>query len=160
MKEKPDPHDKIESYSYVQFSKEKPRPDHDYCYPAIEPIKGEEQPEKKRTVSTEPPLLPSKMKGNHPRNRQSPPQLRCRLCRETYTEEQNRPGSCRGGGQDRTLRLLNYQLSYSCRDDDGHCCRRWSLLSLCCPCICCSPQQGHRCGVRGGRCCGGRHEPE
>ncbi|KAG8199401.1 hypothetical protein JTE90_000269 [Oedothorax gibbosus] len=184
------------SYSYVQFSKEKPaarRPDHEYCYPAIESLHKRPQDEeglKKpiSTVSGEPPLLPSKMKGSTHRHRPSPPgQLRCRLCRETYTEEGNRPGSCRDG-DDRTFRCIrcvsclkcaqcmiyhcmsdtegdyNHYDPCTCDDSDGHCCRRWAglgLLSFISPFLWCYPllRCCHKCGVHC-RYCGGKHEPE
>nr|XP_042908544.1 sprouty-related, EVH1 domain-containing protein 2 isoform X2 [Parasteatoda tepidariorum] len=192
----PNNQEKIEllPYSYVSFAKERPeqRAEHDYCYPAIETLKSGRQdyPEnlKKQvaTVSSEPPLLPSKKKGKDSRSQPSPSQSRCRLCLDTYGEEDNRPGSCRYG-RDRTLSCINHAtclscaqcMLYHCMSDaegdfhhhpcscdssDDHCRRRWTglaLLSIFVPCLWCYlPLRAcHRCGVSCGYC-GGQHEPE
>ncbi|GIX71202.1 sprouty-related, EVH1 domain-containing protein 2 [Caerostris darwini] len=196
----PNDHEKIElatldSYSYVQFSKDRMagRAEHDYCYPTLETMKMSKQEStgslKKSisTVSSEPPLLPSKKSSRREARRQSSPsQLKCRLCLDEYTEETNLPGSCRFG-PDRTLNCINHMTCYKCAhcmlyhcmsDEEGdfnqrictcdtsddHCRRRWTglaLLSIFVPCLWCYlPLRAcHRCGVSCGYC-GGKHQPE
>ncbi|GFY31319.1 sprouty-related, EVH1 domain-containing protein 2 [Trichonephila clavipes] len=182
------------SYSYVQFSKNKGEKsaDHEYCYPAIETVMGGKEystdslKKSVSTVSSEPPLLPSKGSSKESRRQSSPSQLRCRLCLDEYTEDNNLPGSCRFG-PDRTLNCINNATCFSCAQcmlyhcmsdaegdfnhhpcaceaSDDHCRRRWAglaLLSIFVPCLWCYlPLRAcHRCGVRCGHC-GGRHQPE
>ncbi|GBN06397.1 Sprouty-related, EVH1 domain-containing protein 1 [Araneus ventricosus] len=198
----PNDPDKIElstlgSYSYVQFSKDRAasRAEHEYCYPAIETMKMTKEEystgslkKSVSTVSSEPPLLPSKSSRKESRRQQaSPTQLKCRLCLDEYTEDTNHPGSCRFG-PDRTLNCIGHVTCYSCAhcmlyhcmsdaegdfndhpctcdaSSDDHCRRRWTglaLLSIFVPCLWCYlPLRAcHRCGVSCGYC-GGKHQPE
>ncbi|KFM59851.1 Sprouty-related, EVH1 domain-containing protein 2, partial [Stegodyphus mimosarum] len=193
-------HEKIElatlgePYSYVQFSRDRQsRAEHDYCYPSIETLKSGKQDytgsikKQVSTVSSEPPLLPSKKKSSQKETRRkSPPgRLQCRHCLDTYVEEENTPGSCEYG-PDRTLSFIDHATCFSCTQcmlyhcmsdaegdfhhhpcscdtSDDHCRRRWTglaLLSIFVPCLWCYlPLRAcHRCGVSCGYC-GGKHEP-
>ncbi|KAF8796671.1 Sprouty-related like protein [Argiope bruennichi] len=185
------------SDSYVHFSKDRAasRAEHEYCYPAIESMKMTREDysagDLKKpisTVSSEPPLLPSKSSRKESRRQQAAPaQLKCALCLDEYTNDTNPPGSCRFG-PDRTLNCINQVTCYSCAHgmlyhcmsnsegefhdqpctcdpvSDGRCRRRWTglaLLSIFVPCLWCYlPLRAcHRCGASCGYC-GGKHQPE
>ncbi|KAL7648755.1 UNVERIFIED_CONTAM: hypothetical protein RMT77_000662 [Armadillidium vulgare] len=106
-------HDKIQvlgdSYSYVQFAKNQPPPNHDYSYPMVEGFgKGERRDSiaslKKHqqlelvggtpSQPLPPPLLPGKRSRKRDRRNRKLVRARCRYCQDSFTEEYNARGSC------------------------------------------------------------------
>lgn len=106
-------HDKIQvlgdSYSYVQFAKNQPPPNHDYSYPMVE---GFNKGDRRDSIASlkkhhqlelvggtpsqplPPPLLPGKRSRKRERRNRKLVRARCRYCQDTFTEEFNSRGSC------------------------------------------------------------------
>ncbi|XP_078672982.1 sprouty-related, EVH1 domain-containing protein 2-like isoform X3 [Branchiostoma floridae x Branchiostoma belcheri] len=173
--------------SYVHFSKNYPKV-HDYSYPMLEPIRTDASSSKsgKSRVVT---VQPSKIFQDRRSQSQTEPlrpqtgEQRCVYCREMFSPEVNRPGSCEFA-PDQTQQYMKrvscmsaaemmvyhcmsdpegeYVEPCSCDTSDDMFCRRWAALSaLTCvvPCLLCYPplQLCYKCGIRC-RCCGGRHK--
>ncbi|XP_035674945.1 sprouty-related, EVH1 domain-containing protein 2-like isoform X2 [Branchiostoma floridae] len=173
--------------SYVHFSKNYPKV-HDYSYPMLEPIRTDTSSSKsgKSRIVT---VQPSKIFQDRRSQSQSEPlrpqtgHQRCVYCREMFSPDGNRPGSCEFA-PDQTQQYMkrvscmgaaemmmyhcmsdaegDYVDPCSCDTSDDMFCRRWAALSaLTCvvPCLLCYPplQLCYKCGIRC-RCCGGRHK--
>ncbi|XP_023244158.1 sprouty-related, EVH1 domain-containing protein 2-like isoform X1 [Centruroides sculpturatus] len=110
-----------ESYSYVQFAKDKGRMEHEYSYPVMDSVKPHKQDTLSsitkhhlQVITTQPPLLPTKKKKECQRELHSPlTRLQCRHCLEMFSEEENQRGSCEYA-PDEVLACISTSTCISC----------------------------------------------
>lgn len=131
---KRDENDKIEilsgePYSYVQFAKDKPRPEtHDYSYPVMDTFKGKRdsigslkkqqlQHHQQQQQLQQPPLLPTKKKKKKKKRKDGGggggARHQCRHCLEMFNEDENWRGSCEYA-PDGVLACINAATCISC----------------------------------------------
>lgn len=169
-------------YSYVIIAK---KDQHEYSYPTLESVQkpvSKRESTQKQTINN-PPLPKKKEKKDKNTIKLLPDRkLRCKYCRELFSQDDNARGSCEDA-PDGVVKCIDYVtcvwcakgIIYHCMADPdgsfGHpclCdssdrtnCKKWTaltILSLFLPCLWCYwPFMAcHKCGVSCG-CCGGRH---